>query len=142
MDEVVAERYRQLFQSGFKHAGKLEDPTMFIDTKAEGISICGHGGEDFMNIYIKVNDGVISQISYLCVCDPPANVVVETLCELAKGLTLEQAKALTKEQFFAAIGSDGGTVTRKVWGIIELLNRVIKRYEMRLAEAAAQRAQA
>ncbi len=136
MDEVVAERYRALAQAGFPNSGKFDDPTMFIDTKAEGVSICGHGGEDFMNIYIKATDGVISRISYLCVCDPPANVVVETLCNLAKGLTLEQAKKLTKEQFFATIGSDGGTVTRKVWGIIELLNRVINRYEVSLAEAA------
>ena len=137
MDEVVAERYRQLSQAGFKHAGKLDDPTIFIDTKAEGVSICGQGSQDFMNIYVKITHGAISQISYLCVCDPAANVVVETLCELAKGLTVEQAKGLTKEQFFSAIGSDGGAVTRKVWGIIELMNRVIRRYEMSLAEAAA-----
>jgi NifU-like protein involved in Fe-S cluster formation len=134
MDEIVAERYRQLMQEGFKNVGSFENPTMFIDSKAEGISICGMGSRDYMNIYIKVNDGVISDIKYLCVCDPTANVVVEVLCNLANGLTLEEAKALTKEQFFEAIGSDGGTVRRKVWGIIELLNIVIKRYEARIRE--------
>jgi len=134
MDEIVAERYRQLMQEGFKNTGSFENPTMFIDSKAEGISICGMGGQDYMNIYIKVSDGVISDIKYLCVCDPTANVVVEVLCNLAKGLTLEEAKALQKEQFFEAIGSDGGTVRRKVWGAIELLNRVIKRYEARIRE--------
>ncbi len=48
-----------------------------------------------------------------------------------KGKTIEQAKALTKEDFFHAIGSEGETVAEKVEGIIELLNRGIKRFEAR-----------
>jgi NifU-like protein involved in Fe-S cluster formation len=135
MDEIVMVQYRNLAKSGFKNAGLIDGPTMFIDSKAEGISICGQGGLDYMNVYIKAVDGIITDIKYLCSCDPPANVVVEVLCDLVKGRTLEQAKALTKEEFFQVIGSDGGGVRRKVWGIIELLNRVIYRYEMRLTEA-------
>ena len=134
MDEVVMELYRKLMKSGFKNAGLIENPTMFIDSKAEGISICGQGGLDYMNIYIKAVDGIITDAKYLCSCDPPANVVVEVLCDLIKGRTLEEAKALTKEEFYQEIGSEGGGVRRKVWGTIELLNRVIYRYEMRLAE--------
>ena len=121
-------------QEGFINAGQVENPTMFIDTKAEGVSICGQGSQDFMNIYIKVTDGVISDIKYLCTCDPTANVVVETLCVLAGGKTLEEAKALSKEQFFDVIGSSGGNVYRKVWGTVELLNRVIKRWEVKQEE--------
>lgn len=134
MDEIVAERYRQLMQTGFEHAGSIDNPTLFIDTKAEGISICGQAGRDYMNIYIKLSDGVISEIKYLCSCDPTANVVVEVLCNLAKGKTLKEAKALTREDFFKAIGSDGGGVRRKVWGIVDLLNVVINRYEARASE--------
>ncbi len=130
MDEVVAERYRELMQKGFENAGIIENPSMFIDSKAEGVSVCGQAGKDYMNIYIKVKDNIIEDIKYLCSCDPAANVVVEVLCKFAKGKTLEEAKALTKEQFYEEIGSDGGTVRRKVWGMIELLNRVIKRYEV------------
>jgi NifU-like protein involved in Fe-S cluster formation len=131
MDDVVTQRYQELVQRDFPNAGSLDAPTMFIDTKAEGVAICGQGDQDYMNIYIGVSDGRISEIKYLCMCDPTANVVVETLCGLAKGKTLEEAKTLTKEQFFDSIGSDGGTVRRKVWGTIELLNRVIKRWEDR-----------
>ena len=134
MDEIVAKRYRQLLQNGFEHAGSLDNPTMFIDTKAEGVSICGQAGRDYMNIYIKTSGGVIKEIKYLCSCDPTANVVVEVLCNLAKGKTLKEAKALTREDFFQAIGSDGGGVRRKVWGIVELLNVVINRYEARASE--------
>jgi NifU-like protein involved in Fe-S cluster formation len=131
--EAVTERYRKLMDEGFKNAGSIDNPTMFIDSKAEGVSICGQGSTDFMNIYIKVSDNVITDIKYLCICDPTANVVVEVLCTITKGLTLEEAKELRKEQFYEAIGTDGGTVRRKVWGAIELLRRVIKRYEVAAA---------
>ncbi len=134
MDEVITEKYRKLMHEGFKNAGQVDNPTMFIDTKAEGVSICGHGSKDFMNIYLKVTDGVVSEIKYLCMCDPTANVVVEVLCELVRGKTLEQVKAITKEQFFDYIGSSGGNVYRKVWGTIELINRVIKRWEVKQEE--------
>ncbi len=138
MDERVAEQYRKLVQQNFPHSGEMENPTMFIDTKAEGVSICGQGAKDFMNIYISVADDVISEVRYLCVCDPTANVLVEALCNLAKGKTLAEAKALTKEQFYEAIGADSGLVRQKVWGTIELLKRVITRYENRdLTKTAA-----
>jgi NifU-like protein involved in Fe-S cluster formation len=135
MDEVVAERYRELLESGFKYAGSFDNPTMFIDTKAEGIHICGKGESDYINIYLKVNNGVIDDIKYLCSCDPTANVVIEILCQLTKGKTLVAAKALKKEQFYEAIGSDRGTVRKKVWGSIELLNRVFTRFEAKAAES-------
>ena len=129
MDEIVSEKYRTLVQNGFKHAGSVDNPTMFIDTKAEGITICGKGPGEYINIYIIISDSVIDDIKYLCSCDPTANVVVETLCSLAKGKTIKEAKALKKEHFYQAIGSDGGTVRRKVWGVIELLNIVFNRFE-------------
>jgi NifU-like protein involved in Fe-S cluster formation len=137
MDEIVTKRYRALMQEGFPNAGLMDEPTMFIDTKAEGVSICGQGSSDYMNIYIKAEQGVITDVKYLCSCDPTANVVVESLCVLAKGKTLEEAKNLSKEQFFAVIGSEGGAVRRKVWAAIELLSRVIKRYEARVASGNA-----
>ncbi len=129
MDEIVAERYKNLMEEGFENAGSFENPTMFIDTKAEGISICGQSGQDYMNIYVMIENNVISDIRYLCSCDPTANVVIEVLCDLVRGKTTTQAKELNKERFYEAIGSDGGTVRRKVWQAIELLNRVFNRYE-------------
>lgn len=133
MDEAVSAYYRKLMQEGFKNAGEIENPTMFIDSKAEGVSICGQGKTDFMNIYIQVKDRVITDVRYLCSCDPTANVVIEILCNLAKGLTLEKAKDINKDQFYEIIGSSRGPIRQKVWGAIELLNRVIKRYEVMLS---------
>ena len=129
MDEIVAGLYRKLSETGFKNAGSFDNPTMFIDTKVEGISICGQSGQDYMNIYIMIDGKVITDIRYLCSCDPTANVVIEALCDLVRGKTTTEAKAITKEEFYEAIGSDGGTVRRKVWQAIELLNRVFNRFE-------------
>jgi NifU-like protein involved in Fe-S cluster formation len=125
----VAEIYRRMTKEGFKNAGSIDNPTLFIDTKAEGVSICGQGRSDFMNIYLKATSGVVTEIKYLCSCDPTANVVVEALCDLVRGMTLEQARTLTKEQFYEALGTSGGSVPRKVWAAIELMTIVIKRYE-------------
>ncbi len=133
MDERVSTRYRSLMEAGFPNAGSIESPTIFIDSKAEGVSICGNAGKDYMNIYLKVHGGVISEIKYLCSCDPTANVVVESLCNLAKGKTLSEAKLISKDQFYQDIGADAGSVPRKVWGAIELLNTVIKRHEVKMA---------
>jgi len=133
MDESVSALYRKLMQEGFKNAGAIEKPTMFIDSKAEGVSICGQGKTDFMNIYIQVDDRTITDVKYLCSCDPTANVVIETLCNLARGLTIEKAKDINKDQFYEIIGSSHGPIRQKVWGAIELLNRVIKRYEVKMA---------
>lgn len=129
MDEAVIRIYRRLVQTGFEHAGSLDNPSIFLNTQAEGVALCGQAGGDYMNIYINIHDGIISDIKYLCLCDPTANVVVETMCGLVKGKTIEQAKALTKGAFFKAIGSESETVAEKVEGIIELLNRGIKRFE-------------
>jgi NifU-like protein involved in Fe-S cluster formation len=136
MHEAVAQQYRKLMKGGFKNAGSLENPTMFIDAKAEGISICGQGRSDYMNIYIKTRDDVITDIKYLCSCDPTANVVVEALCDLARGLTLEKARLLTKDQLYEIIGCQEGSVPRKVWAAIELINIVIKRYELAKVESS------
>ena len=55
MDEVVSEKYRKLLETGFENAGSFDNPTMFIDTKAEGITICGKGPGEYINIYIIIN---------------------------------------------------------------------------------------
>jgi NifU-like protein involved in Fe-S cluster formation len=133
MDEIIAERYRRLMRTGFEHAGLIDDPSMFIDSKAEGISVCDQATRDYVNIYIIISGDKIDDLKYLCSCDPTTNVVVEVLCTLAIGKTFKEVKALTKEDFFQAIGSEGGGVHRKVWGMMELLNRVIYRYENRVS---------
>jgi NifU-like protein involved in Fe-S cluster formation len=137
MDEVIARNYRKLVEEGFKHAGAMESPSVFFDSKAEGVSVCGDGGKDYVNFYLRIEGDVIDDIKYLCSCDPAANVAVEAMCELCEGKTLAEAKAITKEDLYAVIGTGRGLIARKVWGVLELFNLVIKRYESAVPEPSA-----
>ncbi len=128
MDELVVKYYRRLCREGFEHAGSLEDPDIFLDTVGEKIRICSHVAHAYLHIYIRVRDGVIDDIKYLCTCDPTANVVVEMLCSLIKGKKIEEAENLTGSSFSWALGGGGEEYLKKARGIIELLNRGITRY--------------
>jgi NifU-like protein involved in Fe-S cluster formation len=130
MDEIVVKYYRRLCRKGFEHAGEMENPSIFLDTVGEKIRICSHVSHAYMHIYICVSDGAISDIKYLCTCDPTANVVVEIMCGLVKGKTLEEAWALTEESFVRALGGGGEEYRKKARGIIELLHRGITRYKV------------
>ena len=129
MDAIVTKKYRHFLENGFENTGTIDNPSIFLDTKLEGLSICGQVGRDYMNVYIKIEHDSIIDIKYLCICDPMANVAVETLCQLAKGKTIEEAKRLSKEDFLQAIGSVDELLEKKVLGIIELLHRGINRFE-------------
>lgn len=133
MDEIVIKYYRKLLREGFKNAGSLENPSIFLDSIGEKIRICGMSTRNFMNIYINMEDDVIEDIKYLCTCDPTANVVAEILCSLVKGKTIKEAEALTHESFVQALGSDGEEYLKKADGIIELLNRGLIRYRPQVA---------
>jgi NifU-like protein involved in Fe-S cluster formation len=129
MDELVVKYYRRLCRKGFEHTGELENPSIFLDTVGEKIRICSHVSHAYMHIYICVCNGIINDIKYLCTCDPTANVVVEIMCGLVKGKTLQQAWALTEGSFTAALGGGGEEYRKKSRGIIELLHRGISRYK-------------
>jgi NifU-like protein involved in Fe-S cluster formation len=128
MDEVVVKYYRQMCRTGFEHAGSLENPSVFLDTIGEKIRICSHVSHAYMHIFINISQGVIDDVKYLCTCDPTANVVVEILCSLIKGETLEEAEALTEKSFTGMLGGGGEEFLKKVKGIIELLHRGLGRY--------------
>jgi len=130
MDETVIKFYRKLLRSGFEYAGSLENPSIFLDSIGEKIFICGHVGRDYMHIYINVRNDHIVEIKYLCSCDPTANVVVEILCSLVKGLSLAEAASLTEEAFIRVLGSTDEEFLKKSRSIIELLKRGINRYQI------------
>jgi len=128
MDELLVKYYRRLCREGFEHAGSLDDPSIFLDTVGEKIRICSHVAHAYIHIYINVSDDVIEDARYLCTCDPTANVVVEIMCSLIKGKTLEEAAALTEASFSRALGGGGEECLKKTRGSIELLRRGIARY--------------
>jgi NifU-like protein involved in Fe-S cluster formation len=131
MDQVVAQYYRQLCRTGFNHTGEIENPDIFLDTVGEKIRICSHVSHAYVHIYIKVHEGTIDDIKYLCTCDPTANVVIEILCILIKGKTVMKAEALTEESFTQVLETNDDEFLKKSRGIIELLHRGIDRYKLK-----------
>ncbi len=129
MDELVVKYYRKLCREGFHHTGEIKNPSIFLDTVGEKIRICSHVSHAYMHIYINIRDGVIEDIKYLCTCDPTANVVVEILCSLVIGKTVQEVEALTEESFSRALGSTGDEFLKRVRGMIELLHRGFTRYQ-------------
>jgi NifU-like protein involved in Fe-S cluster formation len=129
MDELVVKYYRRLCRIGFEHTGELKNPSIFLDTVGEKIRICSHVAHAYIHIYINIRDSVIDDIKYLCICDPTANVVVEILCSLVKGKTIQEAEALNEKDFSQALGGTGEEFLKKVRGIIELLRRGLTRYK-------------
>jgi NifU-like protein involved in Fe-S cluster formation len=128
MDELVIKYYRRLLREGFRHTGTLENPAIFLDTVGEKVRICGNVSRNFLHLYIDVSHDSISDIRYKCMCDPIANVVVEIMCDLVAGKTLEEAIAINEESFVGVLGSRGEEFLKRTRGIIELLNRGIDRY--------------
>jgi NifU-like protein involved in Fe-S cluster formation len=80
-----------------RHLGELAD--------ANGIGAIGDPGcGDFMNIYIKVEDGVIRDISFLCQGCPAAVASGSATTELAIGKTLQEAVQITDEMVSDHLG--------------------------------------
>jgi len=129
LDELVAKYYRRLCRQGFEHTGEIINPDIFLDTVGEKIRICSHVSHAYMHIYIKINSGTIDDIKYLCTCDPTANVVVEILCSLIQGKTIQDAEAITEKDFSRTLGSTDEEFLKKSRGIIELLHRGLTRYK-------------
>ena len=118
-----------MLKEGFANAGSLENPSIVLDTVGEKIRICGHTSNSRLYVYIAVaEDETLPECKYLCNCDPTANVVVEILCTLIKGRTLSEVKKLCVDDFVRVLDTSGNEFLEKSKGIVELLNRGIKRY--------------
>jgi NifU-like protein involved in Fe-S cluster formation len=129
MDEAVIKYYRGLLKNGFTYAGSCENPSIFLDSVGENLPICDQAGRDYLHMYINISNGRIDKVQYLCTCDPTANVVIEILCSLITGKTVEEAKLITEESFCRILGSNNPDLLKKVRGAIELLHRGLARYQ-------------
>ena len=127
MDQAVIQYYRRLLKEEFPNAGALDHPTIFVEAIGGKLIDCGNTG-NYMELYLRVVDDRIADVVYRCACEPVANVAVEVLCTLLKGKTLDEAAALTEEPFFQLLGSRDERLSKKVRGLLELLNEGIARY--------------
>ncbi|MBT3405890.1 iron-sulfur cluster assembly scaffold protein [Candidatus Woesearchaeota archaeon] len=80
-----------------KHNGKLED--------ADGMGKVGNPKcGDVMELFIKVEDNKISEIKFQTFGCATAIASTDALCELAKGMTLEDAEKISKQDIVDYLG--------------------------------------
>jgi NifU-like protein involved in Fe-S cluster formation len=132
MDPVVIKEYRRLLREGFRYAGEIDEPTIFLDTVRENYRMCG-ARDNYMYLYISICRDQISDIKYLCTCVPAVNVAAEILCSLALGRPLAEVEQLTDDSFCKALGEESEELREKARGLLELLNTGLARYRAEVA---------
>jgi hypothetical protein len=129
MDQAIIKFYRQLLRNGFANAGSIEKPSIFLDSIGENLPICGKLGQDYVHVFINIKDERITDISYLCNCDPTANVVFEILSGLLKGTNIRDFETTDVQDFVNIVGSREDEFIKRVKGSLELIRRGIQRYQ-------------
>ncbi len=129
MDEVVVKYYRKIIREGCKNTGSFENPSIFLDSVGEKMSICAKMARSYIKLFIDVKNDTVKEIKYLCMCDPTANVAVEILCVLVKGKTFDEIKAITEDAFTQVVGGLSEDLLKRAKGLLELLSIGIERYK-------------
>ncbi|MBR9703141.1 iron-sulfur cluster assembly scaffold protein [Candidatus Woesearchaeota archaeon] len=91
-NEDLIERFRNP-----KFAGEMKDSDAIGE---EGNVRCG----DVMQIFLKVKDDIITDISFLTYGCVAAIATTDALCEMAKGKTLEDAEKIQPKDIVAHLG--------------------------------------
>ena len=110
-----------------RNMGEMEDPS---GVGTVGNAKCG----DIMRIYIKVEDGVITDVKFKTFGCGAAIATSSKATELVKGMTLEEAEKLTNQMVMEALG---GLPPVKVHCSVlaeEALHAAIQDYRDRLAK--------
>jgi NifU-like protein involved in Fe-S cluster formation len=135
MDEAVIKYYRHLLKTDFPNSGALDNPSIFSEAVGEKMINCGNTG-NYMQLYLQVADGRITECKYLCACEPVANVAVEVLCDFLRGKTVDEAASLTEEPFYQVIGSRDEKLRGKIVGLLELLSEGLASYQSQTGKQA------
>jgi len=128
MDEAIIKFYRRLLKEDFPNAGELVQPTIFLEAIGGKLINCGNTG-NYMQLYLYVVENRITNIKYLCSCEPVANVAVEVFCTLVKEKTLVEVAGITEELFFQVVETRDEGLGKKARGLLDLLAEGIIRYK-------------
>ncbi|MFY9620518.1 MAG: iron-sulfur cluster assembly scaffold protein [Pyrinomonadaceae bacterium] len=92
--------YAEIFRDHIAHprnAGELSNASVV----AEGTNpVCG----DQLRLSLRIIDGRIEAARFLAYGCPPTLACGSALAEMLEGMSLEEARALTKEQIVSAVG--------------------------------------
>lgn len=128
MTEALIAYYRRLMDTGFEYSGMVEDPSITLENFGEVSPVCGNP-DDYMRLYIRVDDSTIQDIKYACITDPTTNVALEMLCALMKGKGLNEAAEVKEGAFSLFLGSEDEGLEEKAKELLKLLNAGILQYK-------------
>jgi nitrogen fixation NifU-like protein len=97
---TLSEHYSPTLIDHFEHP---RNAGAMADANAEGYvvnPVCG----DSMRLFLRIEDGRIARASFLTSGCPASIATSSAATELITGLPVEQAEALTREQFAEAVG--------------------------------------
>lgn len=106
--------------------GEIEDADA---VGQEGNPVCG----DIMKIYIKVKEGRISDIKFETLGCAAAIAVSSALTDLAKGKTLDEAMAITKDGIVEDLGGLPAPKIHCSMIGVEALRQAIDNYRAKIA---------
>jgi NifU-like protein involved in Fe-S cluster formation len=116
--------YSDVFKDHIAHprnAGELADATAVAE---DTNPVCG----DRLRLSLRIHDGRIEAARFLAYGCPPTLACGSALAELIEGMSVEEARALTRDQMVKAVG---GLPTRKHHAAalaIETLHSAIERH--------------
>jgi NifU-like protein involved in Fe-S cluster formation len=101
MDELIIKRFQQISSEDYRNEGKIEDANALADGKG-----C-RGSKDHLFLYLKIENGKIVDIKYKCAyCDPAMFVTAEILCDLVKGLKIDEISKIDGKDFTNLLGGE------------------------------------
>jgi len=126
LEDAIKNLYRKYIKEDFPNSREMENPSVFLEAVRQQMLHCGETGS-YLQLFLKSEERRLTDITYLCSCEPATNVVVEVLCDLVRGMPLEGAENLTEEPFYQIIGSREETIGMTVRGVLALLREGIAR---------------
>jgi len=125
MDKLIKEQFVKISQEGFKNSGKIKNATCVIESGAEGTCV---GGRDYLFLYLKIENNKIIDIRYECnYCDPAMFVAAECLCNLARGLKVDECCKINNKTFSNYLGDYSEMATEHFSRALKLLLGGIKK---------------
>jgi NifU-like protein involved in Fe-S cluster formation len=103
-----------------RRGGEIENS----DAAAEEVNpVCG----DRLRLSLRINDGRITEARFLAYGCPPTLACGSALTEMIEGLTIEEARALTREDITRALGGLPARKTHAAALAIETLHSSLRR---------------
>jgi nitrogen fixation protein NifU and related proteins len=126
-DPALIEEFEKIFcndnNNVGSHLGKIEHPD--AEANAPGC----RGERDYLFVYLRVSGRKIVDIKYECSqCDPGMFVTGEILCELVKGLSIDEVEEIDERDFIDHFGRDCEELEERASTALLIIKSAIGKY--------------